>query len=83
MFLNLVLFCSCPAKAGTCVLEDGRMELMYLYDLDTHICGQDRVEVIRQNFKNEVKKMMSKDPRAKFGRVKWHLYLVRFDQLLS
>ena len=48
---------------------DGSHELMYLYDLETHSCSQDRVGVLRQDFKNEVKRVMAQDPRAKFGKV--------------
>ena len=49
--------------------EDGTQSLLYLYDMDTHTCGQDMVGVIRQDFKNEVKRSMAEDPRAKFGKV--------------
>ena len=42
---------------------------MYLYDMETNFCGQDKVGVIRQDFKNDVKKIMGEDPRAKFGKV--------------
>ena len=35
----------------------------------THCCGQDELGVIRQDFKNQVKKQMSEEPRAKFGKV--------------
>ena len=49
--------------------DDGSHVLMYLYDMETHCCGQDKVGVIRQDFKNDVKKIMGDDPRAKFGKV--------------
>ena len=46
---------------------------MFLYDMETHCCGQDQVGIIRQDFKNEVKRIMADDPRAKFGKVMVHL----------
>ena len=58
-----------PSKAGTYVREDGSHSLMYLYNPETHCCGQDCIAVIKQDFKNSVKKVMSEDPRAKFGKV--------------
>ena len=42
---------------------------MYLYDMDTHSCGQDTVGVIRQDFKNKVKEVLAEDSRAKYGKV--------------
>ena len=63
----------CPAKAGTYKHEDGLHSIMFLYDMETHCCGQDQVGIIRQDFKNEVKRIMADDPRAKFGKVMVHL----------
>ena len=57
----------------------GSHELMYRYDLETHSCSQDRVGVLRQDFKNEVKRVMAQDPRAKFGKVNI-LGLFKFDE---
>ena len=42
---------------------------MYLYDMTTHTCDQDPLNIIKQDFKNDVKKGMAEDPRAKFNKV--------------
>ena len=57
------------------MLEDGSHSLMYLYSMDAHCCGQETLGVIKQDFKNNVKKIMSEDPRAKFGKVNIKLHI--------
>ena len=59
----------CQAKAATEEQADGSLKLLFLYDMETHTCGQDQVAIIRQDFKNKIKRVMADDPRAKFGKV--------------
>ena len=56
---------------------DGVHSLLYPY-IKTHCCGQDELGVIRQDFKNQVKKQMSEEPRAKFGKVEFCHNLTKF-----
>ena len=39
---------------------------MYMYDLDTHTCTQDKVEVYKHKFRTGVKNTMHTDFRAKY-----------------
>ena len=42
---------------------------MYMYDLDTHTCTQDKVEVYKHKFRTRVKNTMHTDFRAKYKNV--------------
>ena len=36
-------------------MDDGSPSLLYLYDFETHCCGQDQLGIIKQDFKNNIK----------------------------
>ena len=61
----------CQARAGTRELENGDLELVYLYCSDCHQCDQDGIDVIKQEFKNSIKSIMSNDHRRNYSQVKY------------
>ena len=60
----------CPVRAGTVELEDGELDLLYLYHPDFHTCDQDGIDVIKQRFKNKVKTILKNDHRKKYAEVR-------------
>ena len=59
----------CPFKMETMVDDDGKHSIMYMYDLDTHTCTQDKVDIYKQLFRNKIKHAMQTDFRAKYKNV--------------
>ena len=59
----------CPFKAATEMDDRGKLSLVYMYQLNTHTCDQDKALVDNQIFRNRVKERISTDQRAKYGKV--------------
>ena len=57
----------CPVRAATVEIEDGELELLYLYHPDFHTCDQDGIDVIKQRFK----KILENDHRIKYAEVNY------------
>ena len=62
---------TCPARAATRNLENGDLEIIYLYHSDCHQCDQDGIDVIKQNFKNTMKSILLDDHRKNYSHVKY------------
>ena len=62
---------NCPFKATTIVNEDDdeKLELVYMYKLDRHDCGQTKMGPILQKFRNKLKMRMSDNFKSKFHTV--------------
>ena len=62
---------NCPFKAATMVSEDDdeKLELVYMYKLDRHDCGQTKMGPILQKFRNKLKMRMSENFKSKFHAV--------------
>ena len=60
---------NCPVRAATVETESGKLELLFMYHSDFHMCNQDGTEVIKQTFKNNVKQILASDHRKQYTQV--------------
>ena len=63
----------CPFKAATTQKDEGddnpELELVFMYKLETHDCGQTKLGPIMQKFRNQIKSKVSKNFKNKFHNV--------------
>ena len=68
-------FCECSLRCKhkchviAAKMEDGELDLLYLYHPDIHTCDQDGIDVIKKRFKNKVKTIFQNDHRKKYSEV--------------
>ena len=63
--------CDCPFKAATTLKDDddNKHELVFMYKLDMHDCGQTKLGPIMQKFRNRLKTKVSENFKNKFHNV--------------